>query len=175
MDLNTRIANAIYDKELAAVTDSILADHSKNLNVEDSRRLRKANAVCSNIWDMCIREGRSICEQFEAAGIETSFDTGTEKSHRPQIHQFNISIKDKDPTNAVAIAARMGYRSSISTSSAEWELFRRAHSHMTLTKTDDVSMRMVLQWFIEQQKSSLERLFWPNLQDTRLIPLPAAS
>ena len=169
--MNDRIATAIHDKELANEINTILASDVSELTAEQLDTVRRAEAACNNIRDLCHQASGQICDQLERAGI--GYQVDEKELNASQIHQFSISIKDRNPTRAMSIARQLGYRPAATLSGAEWEIFWRSNGDTVLTRTDDVTMRLRLRW-PQTHRAAWQAPFWPNLDDAALVPLPAS-
>ncbi len=169
--MNDRIATAIHDKDLADVINAILASDVSELTAEQVDMLRRADTACNNIRDLCHQASGELCDQFDRAGIGYQIDE--QELNASQIHQFSISLQDRNPTQAMSIARQLGYHPAATLSGAEWEIFWRSNDGTVLTRTDDVTMRLRLRW-PQSNRTAWQAPFWPNLDDAALVPLPTS-
>ncbi len=170
MNLNTRIVNAIHDKNLADVVSATLNAGTDALTEAQLDMLRQADAACGRIRDLCSNACSLICNELDNAGIPYQIDDQELKTL--QIHQFTVSIQAPNPTTALAIARRLGYRPADDLSGAMWEMFWRSNDSAVLTRKDDVTMRLRLRW-PRARRPAWQAPFWPHLDDAAMVPLPA--
>ena len=172
MNIEMRIADAIYEQKLHQVAASILASDFASLNDDDKQLVQSASTACTEIRQHCIAEGRLIRELFSEAGVECEFDEGDPELQSRQYHSYTITLNASDPTDAVNLAIGNGYWHPLETDSAMWEVFRRSQADTLLTKTDAVTTRMRLRW--DNDPSRFTRWLRPNEKDVMFRGLPAA-
>lgn len=142
----SRISDAIHTQSLGEMATAMLREESAGMAAGELRLLESAIVAVNNIRRSLLTRADEVTDRLRRASITCRFDDADEHLRFPQYHQYRVAISADDPTPAVECLRDMGYWHPIPPGDPGWDAFVRDGSRMVLTRLDEDSTRLDLQW-----------------------------
>lgn len=168
-DLEAQLIAAIQAQSLPAFVERCTSGGTGELDDRDRALLDAASSACEGIAARCATARDALLGEFRRHGIACPPDDDGDDAPSQQLHRFRIRLAERDPTAAVEVALRLGYRAPLTTGDAGWELYRRFNDRLVLARFDDRGSRVDLEWTLGAVGRRWPWRVRPRLSDTRDI------